>query len=232
MSRCRGFEVLGQGVEVTIMIELPTAQLAHAIFGITLKSRKLTGPEKTQLRRVACWTLWGDAACSDWRKEASGRLRSYHRASRCAITHGDLQNCKMKAEAVRNDVSKAITGRGRSRPGHKPHITNTHEKDGKLPEDDYLGCSSKHSRPEKLNEADMATLWTSHNHTRKRNLEVENKNKYPCLVHSLNLKQALAHSLVLVKIHRVLKFSQPPWLKGFIMIWGLIQPPHSDFLNW
>lgn len=42
------------------------------------------------------------------------------------------------------------------------------------------------------------------------------KSKY--VIHLNNLRQALAHGLILSKIHRILEFSQKPWLKPFITL--------------
>ena len=38
------------------------------------------------------------------------------------------------------------------------------------------------------------------------------------VIHIKILKQALNHGLVLEKLHRVIKFSQEPWLKPYIDI--------------
>ena len=41
-----------------------------------------------------------------------------------------------------------------------------------------------------------------------------NKNNY--VVHIRSLKQALNHGLILKNVHRVIKFNQEAWLKGYI----------------
>ena len=39
------------------------------------------------------------------------------------------------------------------------------------------------------------------------------------VIHTINLKQALNHGLVLKKFHRVIKFNQNSWLKPYIYIY-------------
>lgn len=40
--------------------------------------------------------------------------------------------------------------------------------------------------------------------------------KYNYIVHHMNLKQAIANGLVVKKVHRVIQFSQSPWLGKYI----------------
>ena len=40
--------------------------------------------------------------------------------------------------------------------------------------------------------------------------------KFECVIHIRNLKQASNHGVVLQKVHRVIKFNQNVWLKPYI----------------
>ena len=54
--------------------------------------------------------------------------------------------------------------------------------------------------------------------------------KTECVIHIRNLKQPLNHELVLIKVHKMIKFNQNAWLKSYIdMNTDLRKKAKTDF---
>lgn len=59
---------------------------------------------------------------------------------------------------------------------------------------------------------------TSHQGSKIKKLTANLNNKYDYIVHYRSLKQSIKAGLQLVKVHRILKFNQSPWLLNYIQL--------------